>query len=56
MKPLKAGITEHMRLWKRKLPNQFHLMIKKNIELGNPEAIYNAINPQLNFKRYGKDK
>lgn len=56
MKPLKSGIIEHMRLWKRKLPNQFHLMIKKNLHLKDAETIYNTINPQLNFKRYGKDK
>lgn len=45
-----------MRLWKRKLPNQFHLMIKKEMHLGDPLKIYEKINPQLNFKRYGKSQ
>ena len=56
LKPLKSGVMEHMRLWNRKVPPQFHLLVKKYIEIGDPLAIYETLDPLLHFARFNKDK
>lgn len=57
MKPMKKEqFLEHLKLWKRKMPARFHLLVKeysKTIE--EPVGIFKRLQEHIKFMRYKKD-
>lgn len=44
MKPMKKEeFKEHLKLWKRKMPARFHMLVKQHAELGSPVEIFHKL-------------
>ena len=49
-------MSEHLKLWKRKLPARFHLSVKSCFEKGmdDPQAIFKELQHFIKFLKYKK--
>lgn len=56
MKPMKkVEFLDHLKLWKRKMPARFHLLVKTYSEkMDDPHAIFKELNQHIKFLKYKK--
>jgi|JI6StandDraft_1071083.scaffolds.fasta_scaffold07646_4 hypothetical protein len=57
MKPMKKEqFLEHLKLWKRKMPARFHMLVKQYWQVTDePLEIFKKLQDHIKFLRYKKD-